>query len=72
MKLPALMIRHGDADTFIAHLQSQRLARPRAKVEPAAPIDFALVKGAGHGTSAFSAAGVVTPLVTFLQQVLQG
>jgi hypothetical protein len=33
-------------------------------------VDFALVPGAGHGTSAFNESGVVAPLVAFLQKTL--
>lgn len=72
LALPPLMIRHGDADTFIAHRQSQRLADAWAAADPTALMDFALVAGAGHGTSEFQAAGVVTPLVGFLTSVLKG
>lgn len=70
LALPPLMIRHGDADNFIAHTQSQRLADAWRAAAPKAEVDFALVAGAGHGTSQFNAAGVVTPLVAFLQKHL--
>jgi acetyl esterase/lipase len=65
--LPPLFIRHGDADAMIAHGQSERLRDAWTLVDPAAPVDFALVPGAGHGTSEFNAAGVMDPLVAFLQ-----
>ncbi len=69
--LPPLFARHGDADTYVAHSQTQRLADAWAASDPMAKIDFALVAGAGHGTSEFNASGVVTPLVAFLTDVLK-
>jgi acetyl esterase/lipase len=70
LPLPPAFIRHGDADNFIAHTQSQRLAEAWAKASPDAAVDFALVPGAGHGTSEFNANGVVDPLVAYLQTAL--
>ena len=70
LALPPLFIRHGDADNYIAHTQSQRLAEAWAKAAPSAAVDFALVPGAGHGTSEFNEAGVVGPMVAFLQGAL--
>jgi acetyl esterase/lipase len=70
LSLPPVFIRHGEADDFIAHTQSKRLAEAWAKADPTAQVDFALVPGAGHGTSQFTAAGVVTPLVAFLTSAL--
>ncbi len=71
LKLPPLMVRHGDADTYIAHTQGKRLADAWAASDPTALVDFALVPGAAHGSSEFNAAGVVTPLVAFLTNVLK-
>lgn len=71
LALPPILIRHGELDNFVAHSQSARLAKAWAQADPAAQVDFALVTGAGHGTSEFNAAGVVTPLVTFLTNVLK-
>jgi acetyl esterase/lipase len=70
LPLPPVFIRHGDADDYIAHTQSARLAEAWAKADPSAVVDFALVPGAGHGTSAFGEAGVVDPLVAFLKTAL--
>lgn len=68
--LPALFVRHGDADPMIAHLQSERLVAAWAKVDPAAPVDFALVAGAGHGGGDFDTDVVMAPLRDFLTAVL--
>jgi acetyl esterase/lipase len=69
--LPPIMIRHGDADTFIAHLQSERLRDAWTAADPAAIIDFALVEGAGHGGDQFESAVVMEPLVAFLTTHLE-
>lgn len=69
--LPPLFARHGDADNFVASTQTQRLADAWRASDASTEIDFALVAGAGHGTSEFNAAGVVTPLVAFLTNVLK-
>lgn len=69
LTLPPLMVRHGDLDNLVAHRQSERLAQ--AWAEQGAVVDFALVQGAGHGTSEFGAAGVVTPLTAFLTEALK-
>ena len=69
--LPPLMIRHGDADTFIAHLQSERLRDAWLAADPDAVVDFALVAGAGHGGGDFDTAVVKDPLVAFLSTQLQ-
>jgi acetyl esterase/lipase len=71
VSLPPIMIRHGDADTFIAHLQSERLRDAWVAADPAAVVDFALVEGAGHGGDQFNAAGVTGPLVAFLTTHLE-
>jgi acetyl esterase/lipase len=69
--LPPLMIRHGDADTFIAHLQSERLRDAWLAADPDAVVDVALVAGAGHGGGDFDTVVVVGPLVAFLMAQLQ-
>lgn len=69
--LPPIMIRHGDADTFIAHIQSERLRDAWAAADPDAVVDFALVPGAGHGGGDFNTDVVVGPLVAFLSAQLQ-
>jgi acetyl esterase/lipase len=71
LKLPPLMVRHGDADTFIAYTQGKRLADAWAASDPTAIVDFAVVAGASHGSSEFGQSGVVTPLVAFLTDVLK-
>jgi acetyl esterase/lipase len=65
--LPPLFLRHGDADPLIAHGQSERLAAAWARVDPSAPIDFALVPGAGHGGGDFDTAVVMDRVATFLR-----
>ncbi len=71
ISLAPLFARHGDADNFIAHTQTQRLVDAWRASDPRAPIDFALVAGAGHGTSEFNASGVAGPLTVFLTTVLK-
>lgn len=69
--LPPILIRHGDKDNLVAHTQSERLAKAWVQSDAKSAVDFALVTGAGHGTSEFNAAGVVTPLTAFLTNVLK-
>lgn len=71
LALPPLFARHGEADNFVAHTQTQRLVDAWRASDASAQIDFALVAGAGHGTSEFTAAGVVGPLTEFLTNVLK-
>lgn len=68
--LPPLFVRHGDADTLIAHGQSERLVQAWTRVDPAAVVDFALLSGAGHGGSAFDADPVMGRLRDFLAKAL--
>ncbi len=70
LPLPPAFLRHGDADNFIAHTQSQRLAQAWVKADANAQVDFALVAGAAHGTSEFGESGVAMPLVAFLKAAL--
>lgn len=68
--LPALFVRHGDADPLIAATQSERLVAAWAKVDPAARIDFALVAGAEHGGDDFDGEVVMAPMLAFLRASL--
>ena len=68
--LPPLLIRHGDADTMVADLQAKRLREAWAATDPATPIDYKLVPGAGHGGEAFQGGDVKADILAFLRQVL--
>ena len=68
--LPPLFLRHGDADPLIAHTQSERLAAAWSRVDPQAPVDFALVAGAGHGGGDFDTDVVMGRLTAFLRRTL--
>lgn len=48
--------------------QSERLVAAWARVDPSAPVDFALVPGAGHGGGDFDTALVMGPMVDFLRR----
>jgi acetyl esterase/lipase len=71
VQLPPIMIRHGDQDTLIAHLQSERLRDAWAAADPAAVVDFAVLPGAGHGGGDFDTEVVIGPLVAFLAAHLE-
>jgi acetyl esterase/lipase len=68
--LPPILIRHGDADPMVADLQARRLRDAWAAADPEAPIDYALVPGAGHGGDAFEADPVRSAVIAFVTRAL--
>jgi len=71
LRLPPIMIRHGEADPLIAPTQSERLAAAWAAQDPSAEVDFALVPAGGHGGGDFDADAVLQPTAAFLSQHLK-
>lgn len=70
LRLPPIMIRHGDADPLIAPTQSERLRDAWAAQDPTAEVDFALLPGAGHGGGDFDTDVVLLPTAAFLTKHL--
>lgn len=70
LRLPPIMIRHGEADPLIAPTQSERLRDAWTAADPAAEVDFALVPGGGHGGGDFDADAVLLPTAAFLAKHL--
>lgn len=68
--LPPILIRHGDADARIAHLQSARLRDAWRAADPKALVDFALVPGAGHGGKPFWTKPVRADMTGFVIRAL--
>jgi acetyl esterase/lipase len=68
--LPPILIRHGDADPMVADLQARRLRDAWAAADPQAPIDYALVPGAGHGGDAFETDPVRSEVIAFVTRAL--
>lgn len=68
--LPPILIRHGDADTFVADLQAKRLREAWVAADPRAAIDYKLVPGAGHGGAAFETGAVAAEIVGFVKKAL--
>lgn len=68
--LPPILIRHGDADSVVADLQSRRLRDAWAAADPKAAVDYKLVPGAGHGGAAFEEGEVRADVVGFVQKAL--
>ena len=70
LRLPPIMIRHGEADPLIAPTQSERLRDAWAAQDPAAEVDFALVPAGGHGGGDFNKDAVLLPTAAFLAKHL--
>ena len=70
LRLPPIMIRHGEADPLIAPTQSERLGAAWAAQDPQAEVDFALVVGGGHGGGDFNEDAVLQPTAAFLARHL--
>lgn len=68
--LPPILIRHGDADPMVADLQAKRLREAWIAADPKAPVDYALVPGAGHGGAEFDSDPVRGEIVKFVQDAL--
>ncbi len=67
--LPPFLIMHGDADTFIAPSQSERL-RDALLVHPGqSGVTFEVLPGACHGSGAFQEAAASQSVVDFLNAV---
>lgn len=54
VRLPPIMIRHGDADCLISHLQAERLREAWVAADDAAKVDYATVPDHGHGGGDFA------------------
>lgn len=70
LRLPPILIRHGEADPLIAAAQSERLAAAWAAQDPQAEVDFALVPAGGHGGGDFNRDAVLQPTAAFLTRHL--
>ena len=68
--LPAILIRHGDADPMVADLQAKRLREAWVAADPDASIDYALVPGAGHGGVQFETDPVRAEILAFVEKAL--
>lgn len=68
--LPPLMIRHGVMDSIVSSGQAEHLRRAWRRVDPKAPVDFALLKPEGHGTRGFGSDQVLGDLAGFLSRHL--
>ena len=69
--LPPFLIMHGDADTFIAPTQSERLRDALLAHPGQSGVTFELLPGAGHGSGAFQEAAASQTVVDFLTAALQ-
>lgn len=70
LRLPPIIIRHGEADPLIAPTQSERLRDAWVTHDPTAEVDFAIVPGGGHGGGDFNADAVLLPTAAFLTKHL--
>lgn len=68
--LPAILIRHGDADPMVADLQARRLREAWLEADPSAAVDYALVPGAGHGGTEFETDPVRSDILAFVTGAL--
>lgn len=68
--LPPFLIMHGDADTFIAPTQSQRLHDALAAHPGNSGVTFEILPGAGHGSGAFQEDAAAARVVGFLTEAL--
>ncbi|MDS9467499.1 alpha/beta hydrolase [Paracoccus sp. MBLB3053] len=72
VRLPPLMIRHGQRDSIVSAEQGAHLRAAWHRVDPQARIDFALLPDEGHGTAAFGSDMVLGDLADFLARHLKG
>ncbi|SMO60531.1 alpha/beta hydrolase [Paracoccus laeviglucosivorans] len=70
VRLPPLFSRHGAADTIVSVHQSEHLRDAWHRIDPGTPIDFAVLKGEGHGTAGFGSDRVLGDLADFLSRWL--
>lgn len=68
--LPPILIRHGDADPMVADLQAKRLREAWTAADPDAPVNYALVPGAGHGGAQFETDPVRAEILAFVEKAL--
>jgi acetyl esterase/lipase len=64
--LPAFLIMHGDADTFIGRGQSERLRDALMASPHQTGVTYHLVEGGGHGSATFQDAATTQIVVDFL------
>jgi acetyl esterase/lipase len=65
--LPAFLIMHGDADTYIGRGQSERLADALGASPHQSGVMYQIVAGGGHGSGTFQDAATTQLLVDFLK-----
>jgi acetyl esterase/lipase len=67
--LPAFLIMHGDADTYIGAAQSERLRDALLASPYHSGVDYHLIAGGGHGSGTFQDAATTQIVVNFLQEL---